>query len=266
MESGERTSAIEVERNGELVWVYLNNPERLNAMNEALGKALVGRLRELGDDPEVRVILLSGRGKSFSTGGDLELLEENTQMPSFKVQQRMRRFYENFLALREIPKPVIAVIHGYAMGAGMCLALAADLRIASSDSRISLNFARLGLTPGMGATHLLTRLVGTGRALELLLTGRVLDGKEALSFGLVHRLVPESDLKDEAERWGREIAQAGPIALAYTKLLVYRSLDLSLEESLLIESYTQALTFATEDLKEGIRAIREKERPHFRGK
>lgn len=258
--------SVEVERKGEIAWVYLNNADRLNAMNENLGEDLLATLKALGEEEEIRVILLSGRGQAFSAGGDLELLEENTRTPAHKVQKRMRKFYEKFLFLREIPKPIIAVIHGYAMGAGMCLALAADLRIASTKARLALNFTRLGLTPGMGATHLLTRLLGCGRALELLLTGRAVTGEEALALGLVHRAVPEEKLEEEASAWAREIAGSAPIALAYTKFLVYRSLDLPLEECLLLESYTQALSFATEDLKEGIRAIREKNRPRFRGR
>lgn len=257
---------VEMERKKNLAWVYLNHPERLNAMNETLGATLVSALKELGEDQEVHVILLSGRGKAFSAGGDLELLEENTRIPPHLVQQRMRRFYGSFLFLRELPKPVLAVLNGYAMGAGMCLALAADLRIASESAQLSLNFTRLGLTPGMGATHLLTRLVGYGRALELLFSGRVIPAREALALGLVQRVVPDDELKEAAEAWAEELLRAGPIALAYTKLLVYRSLDLPLEEILLLESYTQALAFGTEDLKEGIRALRRKESPRFRGK
>jgi enoyl-CoA hydratase len=249
-----------------VVEIVLSNPDQRNALSEELGEELVQIAKEVSEDPRIRVVLVRGEGKGFSAGGDLKMLLENTTLKPHEVWERMHRFYGSFLCLRRIPQPTVALIHGFAYGAGVALALACDFRIATKNSLISLNFARLGLAPGMGVTYFLTRLLGHGKALELLLTGKVIRGEEAERIGLVHRAVSEEEFSFEVDRLVEELLLVAPIAVRWIKELVYASLDLTLENLLRFEATGQALTFATEDIREGISAVKGKNSPTFQGR
>ena len=175
----------------------------------------------------------------------------------------MRAFYKLFLTVRDLPCPTVAAIQGAAIGAGLCVALACDLRIVAREAKLGLNFTRLGIHPGMGATWTLPRLVGPAVAAELLYTGRIFDGEEALRVGLVNRAVPREEVLKEALALAREVATSAPRAVRGVKRALARSQDATLEDQLSFEAERQAECFESSDLREGIAAVREKREPRF---
>jgi enoyl-CoA hydratase len=175
----------------------------------------------------------------------------------------MRRFYGLYLAVRDLPMPSVAAIHGPAIGAGCCVALACDCRIAAADAKLGLNFTRLGIHPGMGATWTLPRLVGPARAAELLYTGRILDGEEAERIGLVNRAVPRERVREEALALARAIAEAAPLAVRGTKRSLAGSEERDLAAQLDAEAHEQSLCYESADLQEGLEAARERRDPRF---
>ena len=173
-------------REGAIGILSLNRPAKLNAMTDAMGDALQALVPELNADPELRCLLVTGEGRAFSAGGDLDFLETNSRRDPAENEPTMKAFYTKFLAIREVEVPTIALLHGRATGAGLCFALGCDMRLAADDALLSVNFVRVGLTPGMGGTWSLERLVGPARAAELLFTGRTVTAAEALTMGLVN--------------------------------------------------------------------------------
>ncbi len=250
---------------GHVCRLTLNVPERRNAMDASLAGDLVQAALDADTDDNVRVLVITGSGNAFSAGGDMDMLRHNTTLPGSEIQPKMLDFYRSFLAIRQVSKPIIAAINGPAIGAGMCLALACDLRVAASDAILALNFTALGLSPGMGATWLLPRLVGIPTALELLMTGRRFDGAQAAAMGLVNRAVDQVQLDETVNDLATRIAEAGPIAVRLAKQMVYASVHGGLDDALLREAAAQAITFPSEDMKEGLAALSEKRAPDFRG-
>jgi enoyl-CoA hydratase len=261
---------IQLTRDGHVATLTLNRPAARNAMSPAMGDELVRACDELRRDANARVVIVTGAGKAFSSGGDLAMLARDAGLESDGEAPTMagspRDFYTRFLAVRSLPMPTIAAINGHAIGAGLCFALACDLRIAVDEAKMGMTFTRLGIHPGMGATFLLPRLVGTARACELFFTGRVFDAAEAERLGIVNRVVPRAELDAAARRMAEEIASAGPVAVRMVKRAIYRGTEHTLDEMLDFESLQQAMTFKTEDAREGIRAIMEKRDPRFEGK
>lgn len=261
------TPLIQVERSPSgVVTLALNRPNALNAMTAELGDALIHKISDVKSDPDVRAVVLTGVGKAFSAGGDLKMIEENGNRTILENRTYMKEFYRRYLTIREIPVPVIAAFNGAAIGAGLCIGLACDIRLASDDAKLALNFVKLGLHPGMGATWLLPRLVGPQAAADLLLTGRTLTAEEALRIGLVHRVVPKDHILLEAVKLAEEIAHQAPVAVRLTKKALQHSEGNSLDEQLDFEAIQQAVTFATEDFREGISAVKDKRIPKFHGK
>lgn len=261
---------IELGHAGSIVTLTLNRPEARNAMSPAMGEEIVRACEELRRDGDVRAVIVTGAGKAFSSGGDLAMLARDAGLEGGRGAPTMagspRDFYTRFLAVRTLPMPTIAAINGHAIGAGLCFALACDLRVAVEDAKMGMTFTRLGIHPGMGATFFLPRLIGTARACELFFTGRVFDAAEAERLGIVNRVVPRSELGAAARALAEEIAAAGPVAVRMVKKAIYRGTDHSLDEMLDIESLQQSVTFTTEDAREGIRAVMEKRAPKFVGK
>ena len=261
-----------VERDGDVAVLTLNDPERRNAMTEAMGRALAAAVGELARDGRLRAAVLAGAGRDFCAGGALDMIEAKARAgaadpggPARAANQRfMRDFYGLFLSVRDLPCPSVAAIHGAAIGAGLCVALACDLRVAARDAKLGLNFTRLGIHPGMGATWTLPRLVGPARAAELLFTGRSLDGAEAERTGLVNRAVPAPEVRDAALELAREIAAAAPRAVRGAKRSLAGSEAASLTEQLEAEAAAQALDYESGDLREGLAAARERRTPRFR--
>lgn len=248
--------------------LLLNDPETRNAMTPDMGEELVQVVAELRANSAVRVVLVTGAGQAFSAGGNLAMLARDAGLDSSgpSMDGSPEQFYRRFLSIRELEVPTIAVINGHAIGAGLCFALGCDMRIAAREAKLGLTFTRLGIHPGMGATYTLPRLVGTAVACELLFTGRLLDADEAARLGIVNRVVQRDDLGAAARALAAEIAAAGPVAVRLAKRAIFHSERSTLDEALALESSQQMQTFATEDAKEGIRAMMEKRPPRFRGR
>lgn len=263
---------VRVARDGAIATLTLQDPERRNAMSAAMGEAFAAEMVALAAEPGLRAVVLTGTGDAFSAGGDFGMLEglaENaTARPGVarrETRDAMRAFYGLFLTLRELPCPAIAAINGHAIGAGLCVALACDLRIASREAKLGLNFTRLGLHPGMGATWTLPRLIGAAPAAELLYTGRTITGEEAAALGMVNRAVAPDRVVPDALELAKEIAEAAPIAVAGVKRALARSAAASLDDQLGFEASEQARCFESRDVGEGLAAARERRRPRFEG-
>ncbi len=263
---------VVVESQDRVATLLLNDPERRNAMTQAMGEAFAARVAELAADPGLRAVILTGAGRAFSAGGDLGMIQERADLAMAHpgsarrvVGDAMRSFYRLFLSVRDLPCPTIAALQGSAVGAGFCVALACDVRIAGSDARLGLNFTALGLHPGMGATWTLPRLVGPARAAELLYSSRLVTGEEAAAMGLVNRALPQGEVVAAARALAAEFAAAGPLANRAVKRALARSAGASLEDQLAFEAGEQAATLTSHDAREGIAAAREHRRPAFEG-
>jgi len=255
---------FQVEKN--IATLTFNRPETLNAMDETMGKAFGAILKQIKSDPQIRVVIITGAGRAFSSGGNLEMLESKIKKKKATNQKELQNFYKTFLEIRKLPIPVIAAINGPAVGAGFCLALACDLRYAATTAKLGANFARLGLAPGMGGTYLITRLVGPTMASEILLTGNVFEAEQALDYGLLNDAVAAESLMDYVKSIATKIAQNGPVPVRLIKKGIQMAMHKTLEQMFIYDSAAQATCFATQDIKEGIAAIRQKRTPNFVGK
>lgn len=250
---------------GHVAELLLARPDARNAMTEAMGEEVVQAVDWLAES-DVRAVLVRGEGKAFSAGGDLSFLEARTASSRAENEATMRSFYGLFLSIRKLRVPTIAVLHGPAMGAGLCFALACDLRLAAKSARMGLNFVKLGLHPGMGATYLLPRIAGPSVAADLLLTGRTIDALEAQRLGLVSEVTEDDALLPRARWLAKEISENGPLSVKRCKGSLQASADRTLEEALDGEASAQAADYATKDLAEGVRAAKERRTPVFEGK
>ncbi len=255
-----------LEVTGGVALLTLNQPARRNPMSERMGEELAETLGGVEAREDVRVLVLAGAGESFCAGGDMALIEANTRRDVEARRQVMRAYYERYLTLLRLPIPTIAAVHGHAVGGGLALALACDLRYAAEDARLSVNFARLGLHPGMASTLTLPRAIGAARALELFYTGRVVSGREAEAMGLVNRAVPRDELMTTALETARSIAASAPLVVRMLKRAVYQGLESAVTAAVEYEAFCQAITFGSEDLQEGLAAARERRAPRFEGR
>jgi enoyl-CoA hydratase len=252
-----------------IVRLTFNRPESRNAMTPAMGDEVVRAVEEIRNDAAARVLILSGSGKAFSSGGDLAMLAHDTGAAESSEAPTMagspRDFYARYLSIRSLPIPTIAAINGHAIGAGLCIALACDMRVAAADAKMGMTFTRLAIHPGMGGTYLLPRLVGTARACELFFSGRIFDAEEAERMGVVNRAVPRAELDSAVDQLAADIASSGPLAVRMCKRSIYRGTEHTLEDMIEYEALNQAATFRTADAREGVRAIMEKRAPKFTG-
>ena len=267
------TELVRLVRDGDIATLLFNDPEHRNAMTRAMGEAFRDHVADLCRDDSLRAVVISGNGRAFSAGGDLDMLERQAEAGAAApgkawrgIRDEMSSFYRLFLAVRDLPCPSIAAIQGAAVGAGLCVALGCDLRYVASEAQLGLNFAKLGVHPGMAATWTLPRLIGSAQAAELLFTGRLIDGAEALRMGLASRVLPAAEVLTQAQQTAREIAANAPIAVRAITRALARSEAASLEDQLQFEASEQARTFATADAREGIAAIRERRTPGFTGR
>jgi enoyl-CoA hydratase len=255
-------------REGGVTVLTLDDPDRRNAMTEQMGDALSAATAELADDGDLRAVVLTGAPPAFSAGGDLAMLEDlarRTRDEGFDATDTMRAFYRRFLTVRELPVPVIAAINGHAVGAGLCVALACDLRIVAEDAKVGLNFAVLGLHPGMGGSWLLPRTVAPQRAAEWLYTGRLVTGVEAAAAGMALRATPAAEVLPAAIELAREIAGASPVVVRQLKATLAADAP-DLDAALGREAACQAVNYGTEDLRVGLAAGRERRTPAFPGR
>ncbi len=246
--------------------VTLDNPDQRNAMSDEMTASWVDCVDELVDDPEVRAVVITGAGTAFSSGGDLSWLASEPEAGVDRLRSRMLPFYRSWLQVRRLEVPVVAAINGPAIGAGLCFALACDLRFAARGAKMGVPFTQLGLHPGMAGTYLLTEAVGAAVARDLFLTGRIIEGDEALRLGLVSRVIEPERFLDEALDAAAAIAAAAPIATKLTKQALRDGGHGDFEHALQWEAMAQPITLATADLQEGIAAAQQKRRPVFEGR
>ncbi|MGH7503853.1 MAG: enoyl-CoA hydratase-related protein [Longimicrobiales bacterium] len=243
--------------------VRINRPDKLNALNAGLIDEMDRTFIALRDDATVRGLLLTGAGeKAFVAGADIAELSRMGPIDGIAVSRRGQRA---FRTLETMPKPVIAAVNGFALGGGLELALACHLRTASSRARFGLPEVKLGIIPGYGGTVRLPRLVGRGRALELILTGEMIDAREALRIGLINRVHEPDALLDETRTLLGKIIANGPIALALALESVDHAAGTHIDDALRFESDLFGLLASTEDMREGMKAFLEKRAPAFRG-
>lgn len=256
-----------IDRDGGVVTITLNRPDIRNAMDPALTEEFARIVESLRTDSGVRVVIITGAGRSFCAGGDLSWIKPGPGADVPGMRAKMREFYPKFLGVRSLEVPVIAAINGHAVGAGLCLAMACDLRVAADDAKLSAPFTKLGMHPGMAATYLLTKLLGPTRAADLLYTARTLDATEAERMGLVNRVVPAASLMDEARAMADQIAANAPLPVRLVKrALAIAEKGADIDTMLEYEGLAQPVTMGTEDLLEGLTAVREKRLPTFKGR
>jgi enoyl-CoA hydratase len=246
--------------------VTLDNPELRNAMSDEMTASWVAAMAELAADRSLRAVVVTGQGSAFCSGGNTSWIASEPDASVADLRARMLPFYRAWLSIRELEVPTIAAVNGAAIGAGLCLALACDLRYAAAGARLGVPFVKLGMHAGMAGTHLLPEVVGQAHARDLLLTGRVVDADEALRLGLVSRVLDPETFRDEVLEIAAGVAGTAPIASRLTKLALLDGGHADLESALQWEALAQPITLATEDLQEGIRASKEKRAPQFRGR
>ena len=239
----------------------MNRPEVRNALNLELMKKLVAQLEAYDDDPNIHVILLSGSEKVFAAGADITDMADASTFDMYNRNQ-----FARWERIKKISKPIVAAISGYALGGGCELAMHCDIIIASETAKFGQPEINIGVMPGAGGTQRLTRAVGKATAMDVVLSGRFLTAREALSSGLVSRVVPKENFYDEALRIAQELAKKPPLALRLAKESVLKAHEMSLSDGLEYERKLFYMLFATEDQKEGMKAFIEKRQPEFKGK
>ncbi len=258
------TDTILYALNDGIATLTLNRPEVMNALNFDIVRALDDRLQAMRFDPEVRVVVIIGAGeKAFCAGADLK---ERTSLSPEQVKAFLFLLRRVFEEIEQYAKPVIAAINGVAFGGGLEMALAADIRLAAENAVVGLTETRLAIIPGGGGTQRLPRLIGKGKAKELIFTGRRISAAEAQSIGLVNQVCPPDRLQAEAHNLAAEICQGGPIAVQQAKYAINAGLESDLHTGLAIEANAYQICIPTEDRLEGLAAFREKRKPIFKGK
>jgi enoyl-CoA hydratase/carnithine racemase len=246
----------------------LNRPERLNALGDTLRDDLHHAMIRASGDPDIRVIVLTGAGKGFCSGGDVKAMNEAKENRAERpLLDRIAPLRDRvLLAMRDAPQPIIAAVNGAAAGAGMNIALGCDIRLASTAARFGETFVKRGLHVDWGGTYFLPRLVGMAKACELIFTGEMIDAAEALRLGLVSAVYPPEALMPAVRDLARKIAAGPPIAIRLAKRALYHGEGADLRSALEFETFAQNVCSETEDAKEGIRAFVEKRAPAFRGR
>ncbi len=253
-----------LEKDGELAILTINRPKMRNALNDATIEEIARAVKEVESDDQLRVLIVTGSGKkAFVAGADINELKVRDPLLGRTITKRRQQV---FSMLEDLPIPSIAALNGWTMGAGLELAMACTMRIAASGVRMGQPEVKLGITPGAGGSQRLPRLVGMGKAMELILTGDPIDATEAHRIGLVNRVVEPGELMDEAKKLAETIAARPRLAIQYSKEAVLRFMDGSLAEGLAHESYLHALSCGTEDKEEGVAAFLEKRTPQFKGR
>jgi enoyl-CoA hydratase len=252
-----------VEKRSKVAVITINRPDKLNALSSKVHAEGISALDELRNDNEIRVVVITGSGeKSFVAGADISEFAGK----SAAGQRDVMNARSLFNSIDAFPKPVIAMINGFCLGGGCELALACDLRIASEKARFSQPEINLGIMPGGGGTQRLTRLIGEGRAMEMILTGDMIDANTALNFGLVNHVHAPEELEEKTIELANKIAEKAPIALQMSKEAVKFASRSNLDEGLRREVDLFAICFSTEDKEEGVSAFLEKRKPDFKGK
>ena len=258
-----RQQHVRVERDGDLAVVVINRPEKLNALNAEVVRQLGDVFRGLRNATDIRGVILAGAGKkAFVAGADIGELAGMTPLGGAQVS---REGQQVFADIECFPKPVLAAVGGYALGGGCELSLACHLRVASENARFGLPEVGLGILPGYGGTLRLSRIIGLGRAVELTLTGRMIDAKEAQSMGLVSAVYPHDELLDRAKEFIGGVTKNGPVAVRMALEAIYLAQSSGASQALSFESAVFGLLASTSDMKEGMAAFLERREATFRG-
>ncbi len=240
---------VSVKREPPLGWIYLNRPDKLNAINETMIEELRHVVEEMERDSDVKVIIITGVGKAFCAGADISYFKTLTPETAWFFAKKGRELMD---AIENVRKPVIAMINGYALGGGLEIAMACDIRIASEEAQMGLPEITLGIYPGFGGTQRLPRLVGKGKALEMMFTGDRIPAKEAERIGLVERVIPKEKLEEETRNLANKIASQSSVSLSEIKTIVNKGLESPLDSGLNMESLGWGLVFSTEEAKKRI--------------
>lgn len=249
-----------------VVLLTLDNPEQRNAMSDEMTASWSAAVDRLALDRSVRAVVVTGAGTAFCSGGNTGWIAGEPDAEVDYLRTRMIAFYRAWLSIRKLEVPTIAAVNGPAIGAGLCLALACDLRYAASSAKLGAPFVKLGMHPGMAATYLLPDVVGNAHARDLLLTGRIADAEESLRLGMVSRVIPDQDFLEEVLEVAAGIAASAPIPSRYTTLALRNGGHAEFESAVQWEALAQPITLATADLQEGIAAAKEKRPAKFTGR
>jgi len=269
---------ITLQKVSTIATITLNRPDRLNALNENLLAELAVALDDVSADPLVHVLILTGSGKAFCAGGDFRYSDVKSGKTALEEAEDMRNLYSDiktgrlppetssiFINLMKMEKPTIAMINGDAIGGGLDLALCCDMRIGAASARFSVGFTRIGLTPDSGGAWLLPRIVGLGKALEMIFTADFFSAEECFRIGLLNRLVALDNLENETMTLARKLADGPPIALRLSKIQAYQGLEMNFETSLTVAAAYLNITSSSMDHLEGIKAFIEKRKPIYKG-
>jgi 2-(1,2-epoxy-1,2-dihydrophenyl)acetyl-CoA isomerase len=251
------------EQSDAVATIRLNRPRSRNAFNQSLTDELGHAIRRVAEDDAIRVVILTGEGRSFSAGADLVDRESRWRDPE---EGLLRGFLPSIDAIMEMPKPVIAAVGGAAAGIGAAFALAADLSLMADDAYLLLAFSNIGLVPDGGCHWLLSRTVGHKLAFQIAVEGERIPAARCLELGLCNRVVPAAELQAEALAWARRLASRAPLSMRYTKEIMRAAQEASFHDSYRLEAIRQNACVNTDDHREGVEAFREKRAPHFRGR
>ena len=254
---------LRMEEKDGVLWLTLNRPQVMNSFNFDLLRALKAQIDGIRFRPEIRVVIITGAGeKAICAGADLT---ERATLPPLQVKEFIFTIRDLFSSIDNLNKPVIAAVNGVALGGGTELALACDIRIASATASMGLTETRLAIIPGAGGTQRLPRLIGRGKAKELIFTGRRVPAEEALAIGLVNQVCAPDQLRKTCDAIAAEICETGPIAIEQAKYAINHGLETDLHTGLAIESNAYWVTIPTQDRLEGLAAFREKRKPVYKG-
>lgn len=242
----------------------LNRPEKLNAMNDEMRADFKALKEELAANDDIKVIIFTGAGRAFSAGGDIEFLDQDWLTQDFRAATQ--EFTSFFDSLECLEKPVIAAINGPCTGAGLQITLSCDIRIASEEARFGFRENLIGLIPGAGGCSRLVKLIGYGKAKELIFTGDMISAEEACTLGLINRVVPAAKLLDEAHKLAKHLLTRAPVALGLAKRILWNCVNVDMTTGRTLKSLAQSILIKTADHKEGIKAFREKRSPKFHGR
>lgn len=251
----------------------LNRPERRNALNEVMQDEIGNAIENVEADDSIRVLVVTGAGRAFCAGGDLEQLKGGSEPGEWvsdnvdSIRRSFQRTQRFMLGLQRMEKPVIAMINGAAVGAGFDLSCGCDLRIGSPRARFMVAYVRIGLFPGFGGTWLYPRMLGSiGKAAEMLFTGDFMEAEEAYRLGFLNKLVPEEELENTTREMARKIASGPPIAIRLSKLMLYKGLEFDLETAMKMAAAAETITLTSRDHEEGAAAFRGSRQPKYEGR
>lgn len=252
---------IKVLRNESIGHITLNRPKVLNALNRTMVREIVEALEEFDQNDEIKVILMSGEGRAFAAGADIDEMAEDDPISLELLNQ-----FADWDRIALIKKPIIGAVHGFALGGGFELALCCDVLFAADKAEFGFPEIKLGVMPGAGGTQRLTKLMGKTKALEWLWLGEAMSAKEALQYGVINRIIAPEVLLEETVRFAKQIAKQPPLSLRLIKEVVLKAVDYSLYEGMQFERKNFYLLFSSQDQKEGMKAFIEKRKPNFEGK